>query len=164
MQIAGSCISSCCPLRHGIGFARKDKAYFSYKKHSLVLPIFDEYISVKKYEVREITLEKSNRIIKLYILHILKDVPIDKLSTRLYKIGKYIFSFVSKGRRKSSCNFKYCCMYIYFLSPKAIAKGLLNNRSTIFYEVFLQVFYEQQKKKPIIFSYLQLHHLDFYLE
>ena len=39
--------------------------------------------SVKKYEVREITLEKSSRIIKCYILPILKNVRIDKLSTKI---------------------------------------------------------------------------------
>ena len=48
-----------------------------------VKQLFDEYISVKKYEIREITLEKSSRIIKRYILPILKNVRIDKLSTRV---------------------------------------------------------------------------------
>ena len=51
-------------------------------KKMTVKQLFDEYISVKKYEVREITLEKSSRIIKRYILPILKDVKIDKLSTK----------------------------------------------------------------------------------
>ena len=51
-------------------------------KKMTVKQLFDEYISVKKYEVREITLEKSSRIIKRYILQILKDVKIDKLSTK----------------------------------------------------------------------------------
>ena len=47
-----------------------------------VKQLFDEYISIKRYEVREITLEKSSRIVKRYILPILKDVKIDKLSTK----------------------------------------------------------------------------------
>ena len=51
-------------------------------KKMTVKQLFDEYISIKKYEVREITLEKSSRIIKRYILPILKDVKIDKLSTK----------------------------------------------------------------------------------
>ena len=57
-------------------------------KKMTVKQLFEEYISVKKYEVREITLEKSSRIIKRYILPILKDVRIDKLSTRVLQDWK----------------------------------------------------------------------------
>lgn len=57
-------------------------------KKITVQQLYDEYIAVKKYEVREITLEKSNRIIKRYILPILKDVRIDKLSTRVLQDWK----------------------------------------------------------------------------
>lgn len=57
-------------------------------KKMTVKQLFDEYISIKKYEVREITLEKSSRIIKRYILPILKNVRIDKLSTRVLQDWK----------------------------------------------------------------------------
>lgn len=57
-------------------------------KKMTVKQLFDEYISIKKYEVREITLEKSSRIIKRYILPILKDVKIDKLSTKVLQDWK----------------------------------------------------------------------------
>lgn len=53
-----------------------------------VQQLFDEYIPVKKYEVREIILEKSSRIIKRYILPVLKNVRIDKLSTRVLQDWK----------------------------------------------------------------------------
>ena len=48
-----------------------------------VKQLYDEYISVKKYEVREITLYRSDKMLKRYILPILENVRIDKLSTQI---------------------------------------------------------------------------------
>lgn len=50
--------------------------------------LYDEYISVKKYEVREITLYRSDRMLKRYILPILEDVRIDKLSSKVLQDWK----------------------------------------------------------------------------
>lgn len=76
-------------------------------KKMTVKQLFDEYISIKKYEVREITLEKSSRIIKRYILPILKDVRIDKLSTKvLHTRLENIY-----GKKKFSINNKKECIY-----------------------------------------------------
>ncbi len=50
--------------------------------------LYDEYISVKKYEVREITLYRSDRMLKRYILSILEDVRIDKLSSKVLQDWK----------------------------------------------------------------------------
>ena len=71
-------------------------------KKMTVKQLFDEYISVKKYEVREITLEKSSRIIKRYILPILKDVKIDKLSTKTLQDGKKKLIFIRWKNLKST--------------------------------------------------------------
>lgn len=50
--------------------------------------LYDEYISVKKYEVREITLYRSDRMLKRYILPILEDARIDKLSSKVLQDWK----------------------------------------------------------------------------
>lgn len=50
--------------------------------------LYNEYVEVKKYEVREITLYRSNNRIKRYILLILQDVRIDKLSTKVLQDWK----------------------------------------------------------------------------
>ena len=50
--------------------------------------LYDEYISVKKYEVREITLYRSDRMLKRYILPILEDFRIDKLSSKVLQDWK----------------------------------------------------------------------------
>ena len=53
-----------------------------------VKQLYDEYIAVKKYEVREITLYRSDNMIKRYILPILEDVRIDKLTTQVLQDWK----------------------------------------------------------------------------
>lgn len=50
--------------------------------------LYNEYVEVKKYEVREITLYRSSNRIKRYILPILQDVRIDKLSTKILQDWK----------------------------------------------------------------------------
>jgi hypothetical protein len=57
-------------------------------KKMTVKELFDEYISVKKYEVRETTLDKSTRILERYILPVLEDVRIDKLGTNILQEWK----------------------------------------------------------------------------
>ena len=42
--------------------------------------LFEEYMSVKKYEVRETSLDKSNRILNRYVLPDFKDTRIDKIT------------------------------------------------------------------------------------
>ena len=57
-------------------------------KKMTVKQLYDEYIAVKKYEVREITLYRSDNMIKRYILPILEDVRIDKLTTQVLQDWK----------------------------------------------------------------------------
>lgn len=57
-------------------------------KKMTVRELYNEYIAVKKYEVREITLYRSNNMIKRYILPILEDVRIDKLTTQVLQDWK----------------------------------------------------------------------------
>ena len=59
--------------------------------------LFNDYIETKKFEVRETTLDKSKRIINYYILPILKDVYIDKLTVTVLKKWK-----LSMEKRKLS--------------------------------------------------------------
>ena len=53
-----------------------------------VKQLFDEYISMKKYEVRETTLDKSKRILEYYILPFLEKARIDKLSVKVLQEWK----------------------------------------------------------------------------
>ena len=57
-------------------------------KKMTVKQLYDEYIAVKKYEVREITLYRSDNMIKRQILPILEDVRIDKLTTQVLQDWK----------------------------------------------------------------------------
>jgi hypothetical protein len=57
-------------------------------KKMTVKQLFDEYIAIKKYEVRETTLEKINQTFKLYILPMLENVRIDKLSVKVLQEWK----------------------------------------------------------------------------
>lgn len=57
-------------------------------KKMTVRQLYDEYISIKKYEVREITLYRSDKMINRYILPSLADVRIDKLSTKILQDWK----------------------------------------------------------------------------
>jgi len=53
-----------------------------------VKQLFDEYISVKKYEVREISLYRTTRILEYYILPVLENVRIDKLNVKILQEWK----------------------------------------------------------------------------
>ena len=57
-------------------------------KKMTVKQLYDEYISVKKYEVRETTLYKTERVFEFYILPTLAEVRIDKLSTQILQEWK----------------------------------------------------------------------------
>jgi hypothetical protein len=57
-------------------------------KKMTVKQLFEEYIEVKKYEVRETTLDKSDRVIKRYILPSIENVRIDKLSIKILQDWK----------------------------------------------------------------------------
>ena len=50
--------------------------------------LFDEYIKVKAHDVRETSLDKTNRIIKRYILPYVKDIKIDKLNNAVIQNWK----------------------------------------------------------------------------
>lgn len=50
--------------------------------------LFDEYIKVKQYEVRETTLDKTKRIIKRHVIPKLADVSIDKMSVKILQEWK----------------------------------------------------------------------------
>ena len=57
-------------------------------KKMTVRQLYEEYILVKKYEVRETILDKSDRMIKRYILPKLENVRIDRLSIQILQEWK----------------------------------------------------------------------------
>lgn len=57
-------------------------------KKMTVKELYNDYIAVRKYEVRETTLYRSNNILKYYILTILENVRIDKLSIQVLQDWK----------------------------------------------------------------------------
>jgi len=57
-------------------------------KRMTVNQLFEEYISVKKYEVRESTLDKSSRILNWYVIPFMGSVRLDKLSLKLFQNWK----------------------------------------------------------------------------
>ena len=57
-------------------------------KKITVKELYNDYVAVRKYEVREATLYRSNNILKYYILPILEDVRIDKLSIQVLQDWK----------------------------------------------------------------------------
>ena len=69
---------------------------------------YHDYIEKKKFDVRETTLDKSKRIITYYILPILKDVYIDKLTVtvlkkwKLFKSNQKYISKIEKGRYRNT--------------------------------------------------------------
>jgi len=57
-------------------------------KKMTVRQLYDEYVSVKKYEVREITAYKLKKVFEYCILPILENVHIDKLSIKILQEWK----------------------------------------------------------------------------
>jgi len=53
-----------------------------------VKQLYDEYISIKKYELREITLYRVKNVFNRYILPVLGNVNIDKLSVKIFQEWK----------------------------------------------------------------------------
>lgn len=83
-------------MERRLEFQIKTEHEMSVKKMTLQ-ELFNDYIETKKFEVRETTLDKSKRIINYYILPILKDVYIDKLTVTVLKKWK-----LSMEKRKLS--------------------------------------------------------------
>lgn len=54
--------------------------------------LFNEYIQAKKTEVRETSLDKTNRILKRYVLPAFKDIKIDKLTVPMVQNWKQSLS------------------------------------------------------------------------
>jgi len=57
-------------------------------KKMTVKQLFDEYVSVKKYEVRESTIYRTKKVFEYHILPILENVRIDKLSVKILQEWK----------------------------------------------------------------------------
>lgn len=57
-------------------------------KKMTVKQLYDDYMAVRKYEVRAATLYRSDNILKYYILPILENVQIDKLSIQVLQDWK----------------------------------------------------------------------------
>lgn len=57
-------------------------------KKMTVRQLYDDYMAVRKYEVREATLYRTDNILKYYILPILENVRIDKLSIQVLQDWK----------------------------------------------------------------------------
>ena len=58
------------------------------EKKITVKQLYDEYMEMKQYEVREITLYRCKNTFKLYILPVLENIRIDKLSTKVLQDWK----------------------------------------------------------------------------
>ena len=64
-------------------------------KKMTVKQLYDEYLSIKKYEVRESTIYRKKRVFEYHILPILENVKIDKLSVKILQEWK--ISIEEKG-------------------------------------------------------------------
>ena len=80
-------IDSAKALKHRLDYEIKTQREMPIKKMT-VRQLFDEYISVKQYEVRETSLDKTKRRLEYYILPILENVRIDKLSIKILQEWK----------------------------------------------------------------------------
>ena len=74
-------------LEHRLDYETKTQKEMPVNKIK-VEKLFDEYISVKKYEVRESSLCKSKGNLKNHTLPVLKNVRIDKLSPQILQKWK----------------------------------------------------------------------------
>ena len=74
-------------LERRLEYEIKEQQEMPMKKMT-VKQLFDEYISMKKYEVRETTLNKTERTFKWHILPIIENVRIDKLSVKILQEWK----------------------------------------------------------------------------
>lgn len=70
-------------------------------KKITIKQLFDEYIAAKKHEVRETSLDKSNRILKRYVIPEFENIKIDKITVPVIqkwkqRLSEQDLSFVTK--------------------------------------------------------------------
>jgi len=74
-------------LERELQYEVQTKGENSVKKMT-IKQLFDEYIKMKKYEVRESTLDKTSRILNLFVISDLSKIRIDKLSVKVLQEWK----------------------------------------------------------------------------
>ena len=82
----------------------KDKNEIPAKKMTMQ-QLFDEYIAAKKYEVRESTIDKDKRNYRLYLLPMMSNVRIDKLT--IQKLQEWKRSIEEKDLALKTRNHAY---------------------------------------------------------
>lgn len=70
-----------------------------------VKQLYDEYIAVKKHEVRETSLEKSKQILSLHILPMFENTKIDKLNVQILQKWKQFINDENNYKIKTKQNF-----------------------------------------------------------
>jgi len=91
-----------------------------------VQQLFDEYVSVKKYEVRETTLDKKQGIFRLYIGPMMANARIDKLTISM--LQKWKISIEEKGlslKTKQLAYGNFRAVLNYAVKMEYIQKNLL---------------------------------------
>ncbi len=108
-----------------------------------VQQLFDEYVSVKKHEVRETTLDKSIRTLKGNVLPSLGQIKIDKLNNKNLQKWKTEISERDLSLRTKQNFYKdFHSMLNYAVKMEYLPKNPLNNIGS-----FKEVYFEVQKDK-----------------
>ena len=63
--------------------------------------LFDEYVKVKSYELRESTIEKSRRKLNMYVIPQLGDLKLEKLNTKTLQEWKLDIERLKTSKNKS---------------------------------------------------------------
>lgn len=118
----------------------KEKAV---SRRMTVQELYDEYMSVKKHEVRETTYDKSRRILSGSVLPALKDCKIDKLNNPLLQKWKTSVSESELSiRTKQNIFSEFRAMLNYAVKMEYLPRNPLNNVGN-----FKEVYFEMQPDK-----------------
>lgn len=108
-----------------------------------VQQLFDEYMEVKKYEVRETTLDKSRRNLKRYILPSLGNYKIDRLNNPVLQVWKNNISEQDYSlKTKQNVYGELRALLNYAVKMDYLPKNPLSNLGN-----FKDVYFESQKDK-----------------
>ena len=118
----------------------KEKAV---SRRMTVQELYDEYMSVKKHEVRETTYDKSRRILSGSVLPVLKDCKIDKLNNQLLQKWKTSVSESELSiRTKQNIFSEFRTMLNYAVKMEYLPRNPLSNVGN-----FKEVYFEMQPDK-----------------
>lgn len=104
----------------------------AFKGVTTVQQLYDEYIRVKQYEVRETTLEKSKQMLSGYVLPVLKNYRLKKITMKVLQDWKTgIEEYKTDSGQHLSIGYKkkifatFKAMFNYALKMKYIQENLL---------------------------------------